>query len=291
MLSVKPYDSATKSSLKLFTDAITGLGPWMDPVPPSIREDYQHATQIPTLAFRNSTANIQRWQQTGIADAIDLSFQLQSIGVNKAPMMAATCFWDTSSNTFNFGFGQMGIMLLDLCAITGLPVSNKLILKKKQWPLKLTPIAVIFIMAHLDTRPLAADLLYSVQESPSHRFFILLKILWLLGMAFAGAKAYDLLAYSDCFQHLYTLDASALDASELMLNRMYPEALANKFMWGTTYSLEALHLFDQAISIAHMKLPNDIGFELYAPNHFSHQLGFQKEIPSPLFGSVNMYTS
>ncbi|KAL6125687.1 hypothetical protein ACLB2K_073741 [Fragaria x ananassa] len=53
----------------------------------------------------------------------------------------------------------------------------------------------------------------------------------------------------------------------------------------------ALHLFEQAISIADLRLPDDAGFELYAPNHFSRQLSFQQEIPFPLFESVNMYTS
>ncbi|KAL6129040.1 hypothetical protein ACLB2K_072393 [Fragaria x ananassa] len=272
MLSLKPHDFATKSSLKLFTDATAGLGSWMDLVPPSIREDYQHATRIPIMAFRNSAANFQkwkishqsvrmrvwpypfarmllwyqnrraldleRWQQAGIADAIDLSFQPQSTGANKALMMAAACFWDTSSNTFNFKFWQMGITLLDL---------------------------------HPE-----------ITDFPDNQ---------VLGMAFAGVKAHDPLDYSDCFQHLYTLDASALDASELMLNQMYPEALANKFMWCTTHSPETMHLFEQAISITNLRLPDDAGFELYAPNHFACQLGFQQEIPFPLLESVNMYNS
>jgi len=51
MLGLKPHDSATKFSLKLFTYATVGLGPWMDLVPHLICEDYQHATRIPTLAF------------------------------------------------------------------------------------------------------------------------------------------------------------------------------------------------------------------------------------------------
>ncbi|KAL6181777.1 hypothetical protein ACLB2K_048426 [Fragaria x ananassa] len=94
-----------------------------------------------------------------------------------------------------------------------------------------------------------------------------------LGMTFARVKAHGPLDYSDCFQHLYTLDASILDASDLMLNRMYQEALGNKFMWCTTHSPEAMHLFEQAISVADLRLPDDVGFKLYAPNHFARQLG------------------
>ncbi|KAL6200502.1 hypothetical protein ACLB2K_030283 [Fragaria x ananassa] len=52
-----------------------------------------------------------------------------------------------------------------------------------------------------------------------------------------------------------------------------------------------MHMFEQAISIADLRLPNDAGFELYAPNHFARQLGFQQEIPFPLSESMNMYTS
>ncbi|KAL6211708.1 hypothetical protein ACLB2K_016931 [Fragaria x ananassa] len=78
------------------------------------------------LWYQNHRAlDLERWQQAGIVDAIDLSFQLQSTGTNKAPMMAAACFWDTSSNAFNFKFGQMGITLLDLYAIIGLLVFDR----------------------------------------------------------------------------------------------------------------------------------------------------------------------
>lgn len=58
----------------------------------------------------------------GIAKAIELCFSLKNGGGNRAPLVAAVCFWDTSSNTFNFKFGQMGITLLDILSITGLPI-------------------------------------------------------------------------------------------------------------------------------------------------------------------------
>ncbi|KAL6188711.1 hypothetical protein ACLB2K_040102 [Fragaria x ananassa] len=78
------------------------------------------------LWYQNRKAlDLERWQQVGIVDTINLSFQLQSTGANMAPIMAAACFWDTSSNTFNFKFGQMGITLLDLYAITDIPVFDR----------------------------------------------------------------------------------------------------------------------------------------------------------------------
>jgi hypothetical protein len=66
--------------------------------------------------------DFERWRAVGIADSIDLCFSLKSGGRNRAPLVAAICFWDTSSNTFNFRFRQMGITLLDVLTITGLPI-------------------------------------------------------------------------------------------------------------------------------------------------------------------------
>ncbi|KAL6190244.1 hypothetical protein ACLB2K_036642 [Fragaria x ananassa] len=117
-----------------------------------------------------------------------------------APMMATTCFWDTSSNTFNFKFGQMGITLLDVYAITGLPVSDR-----------------PYQESDFEGEEVAFE------ADPNRRNFY---------------------------------------ASDLMLNRMYPEALANKFIWCTTHSPEAMSLFEQAISIADLRLLDDTGFEL-----------------------------
>ncbi|KAL6196822.1 hypothetical protein ACLB2K_032435 [Fragaria x ananassa] len=143
--------------------------------------------------------------------------------------MAATCFWDTSSNTFNFKFGQIGITLLDLYAIIGLPIFDK-----------------PYQENDFEEEEVAFE------ADPNHHNFY---------------------------------------GNDLMLNRMYPEALTNKFMWCTTHSSEAMHLFEQAISITDLRLPDDVGFELYAPIHFACKLGLQQEIPFPLFESVNMYTS
>ncbi|KAL6192129.1 hypothetical protein ACLB2K_038516 [Fragaria x ananassa] len=156
----------------------------------------------------------------------------------------------------------MGITLLDLYAITGLPISDK-----------------PYQESDFEGEEVAFE------ADPSHRNFYFPDN-QVLGMTFVGVKSHDPLDYSDCFQHLYTLDAS-----KLILNRMYPKALANKFMWCTTYSPKAMHLFEQAISIIDLRHPNDAGFELFAPNHFVRQLGLKQEIPFPLFESMNMYTS
>ncbi|XP_004290989.1 PREDICTED: uncharacterized protein LOC101293838 isoform 2 [Fragaria vesca subsp. vesca] len=60
-----------------------------------------------------------------IADVIELCFSLNHGGGNRPPMIAVVCFWDTSCNTFDFSFGQMSITLLELYAITGLPIAEK----------------------------------------------------------------------------------------------------------------------------------------------------------------------
>ncbi|KAL6222642.1 hypothetical protein ACLB2K_006034 [Fragaria x ananassa] len=228
MLGLKPHDFATKSSLKLFNDATTGLGPWMDPIPPSISKDYQHATRVPTLAFRNSAANFRKWQ---------ISHQSVRIRVWPYPSACMNLWYqkrkaldlrdgsrrDTSSNTFNFRFGQMGITLLDLYAIIGLPVSNK-----PYQEIDFEEEAVAFeadLNRHnffctstqmiTDAWVRAATLLFNGHKNLQITDFSDNQV---LGMVFARAKAYDSLDYSDCFQHLYILDVSALDASELMLN-------------------------------------------------------------------------
>ena len=66
--------------------------------------------------------DLDRWRSVGIAETLELCFSLKNGGGNRAPSVAALCFWDTSSNTFNFKFGQMGITLLDILTITGLPI-------------------------------------------------------------------------------------------------------------------------------------------------------------------------
>ncbi|KAL6125102.1 hypothetical protein ACLB2K_077610 [Fragaria x ananassa] len=77
------------------------------------------------LLYENQRSlDLDRWHQACIVDAIDLSFQLNSQGANRVPMMAVASFWDTASNTFNFRFGQKGITLLDLYDITRFPITE-----------------------------------------------------------------------------------------------------------------------------------------------------------------------
>ncbi|KAL6225549.1 hypothetical protein ACLB2K_004399 [Fragaria x ananassa] len=64
------------------------------------------------------------WEATGISEAIALSFSLPP-HAHRAPIAAAACLWNSATNTFDFPFGQMGISLLDILAITGLPIHAK----------------------------------------------------------------------------------------------------------------------------------------------------------------------
>ena len=64
------------------------------------------------------------WEATGIHEAIALSFSLPS-HTDRAPIAAMACLWNSATNTFDFPFGQMGITLLDILAITGLPIHAK----------------------------------------------------------------------------------------------------------------------------------------------------------------------
>ena len=79
--------------------------------------------QPPDVAWYNEVRarDLARWRAVGIADAIDLCLQIPG-GLNRAPLAAAFCLWNTASNTFDFRFGQMSISLLDILAITGLPI-------------------------------------------------------------------------------------------------------------------------------------------------------------------------
>ncbi|KAL6189384.1 hypothetical protein ACLB2K_040773 [Fragaria x ananassa] len=245
------------------------------------------------LWYQNRRAlDLERWKQAGIAVVLELSFQLQSTGANRAPMMAAACFWDTSSSTFNIKFGQMGITCWTFCTST-----------QKITDVWVRTATLLFNGYRLGLAQMTLAMLYRALYDMSLHSFNYSTIsgpLWILdlwlqiyfvqfrhpqitdfpdnqvpGMAFAGVEAHDPLDYSDCFQHLYTMDASILDASDLMYLEAFAEALTNMFMWCITHSPEAMHLFEQAISIADLRLPNDAGFELYAPNHFAHQLRLQ----------------
>lgn len=53
----------------------------------------------------------------GKAETLELCFLLIHGGGNRAQIVATTCFWDTSSNTSIFKFGQMGSTLLDIINI------------------------------------------------------------------------------------------------------------------------------------------------------------------------------
>ncbi|KAL6135615.1 hypothetical protein ACLB2K_067842 [Fragaria x ananassa] len=64
------------------------------------------------------------WEATGIHEAIALSFSLPP-HTDRAPIAAMACLWNSATNTFDFPFGQMGITLLDILAITGLPIHAK----------------------------------------------------------------------------------------------------------------------------------------------------------------------
>ncbi|KAK9919784.1 hypothetical protein M0R45_028362 [Rubus argutus] len=156
MYSLKARKSARRSHLKFELDSRASLGPWPISLPEEYLENYRHESRCPTLASRESPAiftkwqknhqvvrmgqwptpskeelawyqsrratDLTRWEAVGIADTIDLCFSMKSGGGNRAPLVTAICFWDTASNTFNFRFGQMGITLLDILTITGLPI-------------------------------------------------------------------------------------------------------------------------------------------------------------------------
>jgi hypothetical protein len=156
MYSLKAKKNARRSHISVHTNETASLGPWPETMPDSFYQNYNHESRCPIMAFRECAAtfikwqknhqavrmgtwptpskeelawyqsrkalDLERWQTVGIADSIELCFSLKSGGGNRAPLAAAVCFWDTASNTFNFRFGQMGITLLDILTITGLPI-------------------------------------------------------------------------------------------------------------------------------------------------------------------------
>ncbi|KAL6188764.1 hypothetical protein ACLB2K_040155 [Fragaria x ananassa] len=64
------------------------------------------------------------WEAAGIAEAIVLSFSLPT-STDKALIAVAACLLNSATNTFYFPLGQMSISLLDVLAITGLPIHMK----------------------------------------------------------------------------------------------------------------------------------------------------------------------
>jgi hypothetical protein len=75
--------------------------------------------------WRNNMATQHEnlWKEIGIYDPIMLSTQ-QCKG-EKNLFLAALCFWNTSSNTFDFPKGHMSISLLDVLVISGFPIHHK----------------------------------------------------------------------------------------------------------------------------------------------------------------------
>ncbi|XP_004292048.1 PREDICTED: uncharacterized protein LOC101305239 [Fragaria vesca subsp. vesca] len=60
----------------------------------------------------------------GLDEAIALSFSLPP-SIDRASIVAAACVWNSATNTFDFPFKQTGNSLLDVLAITGLPIHAK----------------------------------------------------------------------------------------------------------------------------------------------------------------------
>lgn len=58
------------------------------------------------------------WHQAGIYDI--LQFSKFTIPLDHSLVLAALCFWSSSTNSFHFGHGPLTITLLDLSALVGL---------------------------------------------------------------------------------------------------------------------------------------------------------------------------
>lgn len=156
MYSLKARKSAHRSHIDMNTNMTASLGLWPDSLPESYIKHYRQEVRRPTLSSRESaalftkwqkyhqavqmgswptpsdeeiawyqsrkTTDLNRWREVGITETVELCFSLKNDGGNRAPFVVAVCFWDTSINTFNFSFGQIGITLLDILTITGLPI-------------------------------------------------------------------------------------------------------------------------------------------------------------------------
>lgn len=156
MYSLRACKSTHCSHIKVNDDHTASLGPWPDSMPETDIKNYRQEVRRPILAFLEGAAmftkwqrhhqavrmgswpkpseeelswyqarkamDLARWQEIWIGETIELCFSLENGVGNRTPLVAVACFWDTSSNTFNFRFGQMGITLLDILTITGLLV-------------------------------------------------------------------------------------------------------------------------------------------------------------------------
>lgn len=113
-----------------------------------------------------------------------------------------------------------------------------------------------------------------------------------LGMAFANRDKFDSPAYIECFKYFYHLDESALDSSALILSRTFLSPLEQGFLLSNARTESWVDMFKRAISCYDFGLSNKLhAYELYAPNHFAHQLGFKQEISFPMKDSLNRYLS
>lgn len=113
-----------------------------------------------------------------------------------------------------------------------------------------------------------------------------------LGMAFSNKDKFDSLTYVECFKYFYHMDESALDSATLIFSRKFPSPLEQRFIWTANHTGSGVDVFKQAISCYDFNLLDELhSYELYAPNHFAHKLGFVKEILFPLFEILNCYSS
>lgn len=113
-----------------------------------------------------------------------------------------------------------------------------------------------------------------------------------LGMAFAGRDEFDSPTYVECFKYFYHLDETTLDSVTLILSRKFPSPLEQGFLLSNKHTKNGVDVFKRAISCYNFSLSDELhAYELYAPNHFSRQLGFKQEVPFPMFESLNCYSS
>ena len=62
------------------------------------------------------------WHRAGIYNALHLSMK-EAQGARNL-ILAATSFWNSASNTFDFHFGQMSVTLLDVLVIGGFTIHH-----------------------------------------------------------------------------------------------------------------------------------------------------------------------
>lgn len=111
-------------------------------------------------------------------------------------------------------------------------------------------------------------------------------------MVFANRDKFDSPVYVECFKYLYHLDESALDSAALILSRNFPSPLEQEFLLSIAHTKGGVNVFKRGISCYDFGLSDELhAYELYAPNHFPHQLGFKQETLFPMIDSLNRYSS